>query len=69
LVLYPKRYTHSHYLLFALCFYLMAKVLEHFDAEIFHLSSKLISGHTIKHVFAAIGSLMVLQMLRIRNPI
>jgi Ceramidase len=67
--LYPKRFSHSHYWLYALAFYLAAKVFEAFDTQIFNMLGQQMSGHAIKHVLAAIGSFMVLQMLRVRKPL
>lgn len=37
-------------------FYVAAKALEHFDAQIFELSRHAISGHTAKHLLAAAGA-------------
>jgi hypothetical protein len=68
-VLYRKKYSHSHYLLIALFFYVLAKLFEAFDMEIYTIFQNEMSGHAIKHVFAAIGSAVVLQMLRIRLPL
>ncbi len=65
--LYPKKFTHSHYLLYALTFYLGAKGFEAFDKQIFDMLGQQLGGHAIKHVLAAIGSLVVLQMLRVRK--
>ncbi|NNC78059.1 MAG: alkaline phytoceramidase [Woeseiaceae bacterium] len=45
-------------------FYVAAKVFEHFDAEIY--SALAISGHTLKHVFAALGPAAVAAALRRR---
>jgi hypothetical protein len=67
--LYQKSYTHSHYLLYALAFYVGAKVFEAFDVQIFAMLGNEMSGHAIKHVFAAVGSLILLQMLRVRKPV
>ncbi len=67
LCLYRKSYSHSHLLVLALFCYVIAKLLEAFDAEIFAFLQNEIAGHAIKHVFAAIGSAMILWMLRVRN--
>lgn len=37
-----------------IAFYAVAKVLEYFDAEVFSVGG-LMSGHALKHVFAALG--------------
>lgn len=67
LLLYSSRYTHSYLLVLVLIFYVLAKMLEAFDAEIFSLFHNEVSGHAIKHVFAALGSGAVLWMLKVRK--
>jgi len=49
--------------------YALAKVLEMQDKEVLHLTQGLVSGHTLKHVFAALAVLAVLLPLaRRRSP-
>jgi hypothetical protein len=49
--------------------YALAKVLELEDAEVLHLTQRLVSGHTLKHVFAALAALAVLlPLVRRRSP-
>lgn len=69
LVLYRSRYTHSYLLIPVLVLYVLAKMLEAYDAQIFLLFHDEMSGHAIKHLFAALGSGMILWMLRVRKPI
>ena len=69
LMLYRSRYTHSHLLIPVLVLYVLAKMLEAFDAQIFSLFHNEMSGHAIKHVLAALGSGIILWMLRVRKPI
>ena len=69
LLLYRSRYTHSYLLIPVLIMYVLAKMLEAFDAQIFSLFQDQISGHAIKHLIAALGSGMILWMLRVRKPI
>ena len=45
--------------------YVAAKLLEHFDGQIFATLS-VISGHSLKHVAAAIGVYFYWRYLRIR---
>ena len=68
LAMYPARYTHRAYLLYALGFYVCAKLAEVWDHQIFALTSNVISGHTLKHLLAAAGILAILLMLRRREP-
>ena len=48
----------------AFVFYALAKLTEHFDAEVLALLGESISGHTIKHLFAALGPLAVALTLK-----
>jgi len=69
LLLYRKRYSHTYLLVLALLVYLLAKVLEGFDLEIFSLMQNAIGGHAMKHVVAAAGSGVLLWMLYVRKPL
>ena len=53
--LFPSRYSDSCYLIYTLGWYVFAKLLEHFDKELFSLFHQMISGHTIKHLVAAVA--------------
>jgi hypothetical protein len=48
--------------------YALAKVLEMEDSEVFRLTQGVVSGHTLKHVFAALAVLAVLLPLS-RRPV
>lgn len=48
----------------ALLVYALAKVAELLDREIFELLAGTIGGHSIKHLFAALGPLIVIAMMR-----
>jgi hypothetical protein len=41
---------------YLLCAYVIAKVFEHFDTQIFEFLG-FVSGHSIKHIIAALGLL------------
>lgn len=62
------RYTRGRDLAVLAGFYLLAKLTETFDSQIFSLGH-LLSGHTIKHILAALGSYWILRMLVSREPI
>ena len=47
-------------------FYLLAKILENFDAAVFGIGNW-VSGHTLKHLVASFAPLVLLGALRIRN--
>ncbi len=61
-VLFRSRFTRQSDLYAVLGFYVLAKVAEHFDAAIFGLTGS-ISGHSLKHLFAAMGAYWVARML------
>jgi Ceramidase len=60
--LYPKRYFSSSYLLWAFAFYFLAKLLEHFDAIIYQALGQM-SGHSLKHVSAAIAVFWIIHAI------
>jgi len=59
LVLFGARTMRGLFLWFAVGIYLLAKICELFDAEIFSLTG-IVSGHSLKHVFAAIATACVI---------
>ncbi len=67
LLLYKSQYTHRHYLIYGLAFYVLAKIFELNDSRIFALSDGLISGHTVKHLLAAAATYCVYLMLKERR--
>jgi N-acetylneuraminic acid mutarotase len=66
LLLTPRVYTLSSSFLGAWSIYLLAKVAEIEDGRILHFGG-LVSGHTIKHLLAAIGIGMLVRMLSRRR--
>ncbi|MGD8949615.1 MAG: ceramidase domain-containing protein [Desulfobacterales bacterium] len=46
--------------------YVIAKLCEHFDREIFHVAG-VVSGHTLKHLAAAVGIYLLLMSFRRRR--
>ena len=56
------------YIAWMIAFYAMAKVLEYFDAGVFSIG-ELMSGHALKHVFAALGPAALLSGLMKRTPV
>lgn len=62
--LFPKaHYTGGGYLIWVIFWYAAAKVLEHFDAEILALLGGAASGHSLKHIAAALATFAVLRMV------
>ena len=68
LLLYPARYNDTRYLILLLVFYLLAKLTEFFDPQIYALLG-FISGHSIKHLSAALGVYFFYRGLRQRSEI
>jgi hypothetical protein len=58
----PARYLPARGLLIALGWYVLAKVLECLDAEVYAVGG-VVSGHTLKHLAAAAGTYWVLRMI------
>ena len=69
MALFPSRYSHRWFLLWALGSYLLAKVFEAYDHEIFALTHRAVGGHAVKHLLAATGCFLILQMLRKRRAL
>ena len=67
LAMFPGRYTHRNYLISGLIFYAVAKAAEYFDHGAYALTAQWVSGHTLKHLLAAMAPLMLLLMLRRRQ--
>jgi hypothetical protein len=67
-LLLPSRYTGTADLIWVIVFYAIAKVAELADRQIFSMGH-IISGHTIKHLFAAASGYCILRMLKKRKPI
>lgn len=66
--LFPDhRYTAGRFLGWVIAWYALSKVLEHFDKEVFNLFGQIISGHTLKHLAAGAGALVVLWMLSLQH--
>jgi hypothetical protein len=69
LVLFPSRLSNNGYIWVVLGAYVASKIAEHQDATVYHISG-IISGHSVKHLFASSGALlMVLALIRRRERI
>jgi hypothetical protein len=66
--LFPPRYTRGADLIVSLLIYALAEVFEAADRPIFNLGG-IVSGHTLKHVTAAVSAYWILRMLKLRVPI
>lgn len=68
LAIYPPRYTRGYDFLVSLGIYAIAKVLEAGDRVIYsHV--RFVSGHTLKHLVAALSAWWILRMLACRAPL
>ena len=65
--LFPARYTRGSDLVIAMGFYVLAKFLEIVDRPIYRLGG-IVSGHTLKHLAAAIGIYWIFRMVARRRP-
>lgn len=66
---FPGRFTHRHYLLYGVGFYALAKVAEYYDYGTYALTTTAISGHSLKHLLAAVSAFCVYLMLRRRAQV
>jgi len=66
--LFPSRYTRGADVLVAVAIYAVAKLVEVLDAQIYALGH-LVSGHTLKHLLAALAVWWLLRMLQLRSPL
>jgi hypothetical protein len=65
-MLLPPRYTRNSDLLWVVAFYVMAKIVEAEDRQIFS-AGHVLSGHTLKHLSAGVAGLWIVMMLRRRK--
>jgi hypothetical protein len=59
----PSHYTQNWDLAIALACYGLAKLLETFDRSIYVLDGGVVSGHTLKHLAAAMGGVWLVRMI------
>jgi len=65
-LLFPTNYTRGKDLGMVVGFYVLAKLLETFDQQIFALGH-IVSGHSLKHLAAAMAGFWILRMLMKRK--
>ncbi|KAI7991283.1 hypothetical protein LOK49_LG12G00997 [Camellia lanceoleosa] len=66
-ILLPPMYTHSTFWLWAAGFYLLPKVEEAADKPIYKWTHHIVSGHTLKHLCAAMVPVFLTLMLAKRT--
>lgn len=64
---YPSRYTHGNDLFWVFGWYMVSKVLETFDREFMLFNHEIVSGHTLKHLAAALACWVICHMLMKRT--
>jgi hypothetical protein len=67
MALFRPRYSRSGELLIGVAVYAAAKGLEHLDLAVWELTGRIVSGHTLKHLVAALAPWFVLDMLKKRG--
>lgn len=64
--IFPSRYTRGKLIGGAIAFYALAKLLELTDTPIFRITGGRVSGHTLKHLAAAVAIVWIVLMLETR---
>ena len=65
-LLFPPKYTRGADFAVVVGFYVLAKILEECDRQVFALGH-IVSGHTLKHLAAGAAGYWILRMLGKRN--
>ena len=65
-LLFPPKYSGTSYWFVAAGFYALAKLFEFYDHAIYSVGS-ILSGHTIKHLFAAAACFVILRYFQTRQ--
>jgi hypothetical protein len=68
LLLFPAKYTRGSDFAVIVGFYILAKILEESDRQVFALGH-VVSGHTLKHLAAATAGYWILHMLQRRTVV
>jgi hypothetical protein len=66
--LFAPKYSGTGYWFVAAGFYLLAKLLEYFDAAIDRATNQVMSGHALKHIAAAAACYAILRAFQTRRP-
>lgn len=65
--LFPS--SGTRYFVLTLVWYVLAKLLEHFDREFFDMTGGIVSGHTLKHLAAAVSTGWMVEYVRKKHVI
>ena len=69
MLIFRATFSHQYLLGLALGCYVLAKVAETFDQQLFAISAQTISGHSVKHFLAALGCFALVVMVAVRKPL
>jgi hypothetical protein len=64
-----RRYSHGSLLVWSAVLYGIAKVFELLDLQVYRALDRTLSGHTIKHLFAAAAVFAIVRQMRVRRPL
>ena len=67
IIMYQGRFTLRRYLLYTFGFYILSKFAEFSDRTIYSATNNILSGHTLKHILAALAVFSVYLMLKRRD--
>lgn len=67
LLLFRPRYGGTRELVMCIVFYALAKALEVLDARIFEATNQIVSGHSLKHLSAAVATYFLVRMAERRT--
>jgi hypothetical protein len=68
MIVYRRRNDHQLFLWASLILYGLAKTTELLDSAMFSITNEILSGHTLKHLLAALATYCILLMLRKQRP-
>lgn len=66
MLFFRSKYSNTSGYWLLLLFYILAKLFEHYDDTVYDVGS-ILSGHSLKHVVAAIGILFLIKSYKIRK--
>jgi len=69
LLLFNPMYTGGRYLIALIAWYGLAKIFELLDVWIYAFTHHLVSGHTLKHLAAAVGIFGLVKYIQVRQKI
>lgn len=65
-LMFKSKLIRASYLLGAAFFYILAKICEFYDYQIFYMSGFSVSGHTLKHLLAGMAIYQIVKMYEVR---